>query len=281
MIRPLLATSLVVAASAAAYAAVATAPTILPTEWRLSAPPGTVVPTKTFPESAIPTADGRFLVVVESGAGTPGIRILDALTLATVRDIAIANVYGVPLADRTGSGFWVGTAADDTLVHLDAATGTLTQTIALPRGFWPAGIARSPDGATLAVSGDLADAIVLVDPETGVVRTPIRVSLPERADALVEHDVRNNPASGVVTTGSHPRASHSPPTAARCSSRAGRPRASPSSIPERARSSGRSPSAGIPSSWRPQRTAPGSSSPSPTTTRSARSTSRHARASRT
>ena len=204
MIRPLLATSLVVAASAAAYAAVATAPTILPTEWRLSAPPGTVVPTKTFPESAIPTADGRFLVVVEFGAGTPGIRILDARTLATVRDIAIANVYGVPLADRTGSGFWVGTAADDTLVHLDAATGTLTQTIALPRGFWPAGIARSPDGATLAVSGDLADAIVLVDPETGVVRTPIRVSLPERADALVEHDVRNNPASGVVTTGSHP-----------------------------------------------------------------------------
>lgn len=162
-----------VAGGAAAFAA--GSQVTLPTEWRLTPPPGLVASTKTFPESAVRTADGAHLIVVEGGAGSPGIAIFATRDLAHERDITLANVYGAPLADRSGNGFWVGTAADDSLVHIDAATGTRDRTIVLPRGFWPAAIARSPDGATLAASGDLAGAVVFVDLATSTVGAPIRV----------------------------------------------------------------------------------------------------------
>lgn len=201
------------------FAAVLGAPTILPTEWRLSPAPHDVAITKTFPESAVRTADGAHLIVVEGGAGSPGIRILAARTLAFERDIAIPNVYGVPLADRSGSGFWVGTAAGHALAHYDAASGESDRRIALPKFFWPAGIARSPDGKTLAVSGDLASAVVFVDlaqtpdsvappagalraaPVSAAVSAPIIVGAHAMSGALVEHDA-GGPSP--IDAGSHP-----------------------------------------------------------------------------
>ena len=179
--------------------------TMLPTEWQLAAAPGIVVATKTFPQSAVTTADGAHLIVVESGAGSPGIRILATRDLATERDIAMKDVYGVPLADATGSGFWIGTAQADGLAHVDAATGANDRTIALPHGFWPAGIARSPDGATLAVGGDTGDAIVFVNVASGAVSKPVKLRANAKDDdARVDHDVAENPANGAVATGSHP-----------------------------------------------------------------------------
>jgi YVTN family beta-propeller protein len=148
---------------------------VLPTEWHLSPPTGTEIATKTLPQSAVPTADRKHLIVLEGGAGSPGIRILDARTLATERDIAVEGAYGVPLPDRHGDGFWASTGAKDTLAHYAAGSGTNDRTIALPKKFWAAGIARSPDGKTLAVSGDLASAVVLIDEASGNAIATVKV----------------------------------------------------------------------------------------------------------
>jgi YVTN family beta-propeller protein len=148
---------------------------VLPTEWRLSPAPGTVVATKTLPQSAILTADRKHLVVLEGGAGSPGIRILDARTLQTERDIVVKGAYGVPLADPSGDGFWASTGAGDAIAHYLADSGTVDRTIALPKDFWAAAIARSPDGRTLAVSGDLAGAVALADESSGSVRATVKV----------------------------------------------------------------------------------------------------------
>lgn len=156
--------------AATALAAIAGYGVLLPTEWRLSPAPDRVAVTKTLPQSAVLTGDRKHLIVVEAGAGSPGIRILDARTLAFERDIPVRDVYGVPLPDPNGDGFWAGTGSGDSLAHYAAATGTADRPeIALPANFWPAAIARSPDGKTLAVSGDLDGAIVFVDQTSGKV----------------------------------------------------------------------------------------------------------------
>ena len=165
-------------AAACALGAVALAAregVMLPTEWTLSPPTGTVVATKTFPQSAVFTADGNRLIVVEGGAGSPGIRILNARTLDTERDIGVKGAYGVPLPDESSTGFWASTAGQDTIAHYDAATGVSDRSIALPAGFWAASIARANDHHTLAVSGDLADAILFVDTLAKDASAPVKV----------------------------------------------------------------------------------------------------------
>lgn len=148
---------------------------MLPTEWSLAPPAGIVVPTKTLPQSATFTADGNHLIVLEGGAGSPGIRILKASTLEFERDIAVRGAYGVPLADEASTGFWASTGAQDTIAHYDAATGVSDRSIALPKGFWAASIARGRDRTALAVSGDLADAVVFVNTLDGSASDPVKV----------------------------------------------------------------------------------------------------------
>jgi YVTN family beta-propeller protein len=113
------------------------------------------------------------LVALEGGAGPPQIRTLNSTTLATERALGLQGAFGVPLADATGSGFSAGTGGTDSLVHVDAAVGAIDRTIALLSGFWPSGLARSPDGRRLAVSGDLANAVVFIDLVSGSVGRPV------------------------------------------------------------------------------------------------------------
>jgi len=149
--------------------------TELPTEWTLAAPPSGSVATGTLPQGMATSADGKHLIVVEDGQAASDVRIFALPGLSLERTIALPGAAGAPLADPTGSGFWTGTAATDTLVHVDAASGATDRTIALPHPFWASAIARSPDGRTLAVSGDLANAVAFVDAASGTVARTVGV----------------------------------------------------------------------------------------------------------
>jgi YVTN family beta-propeller protein len=210
--------------AAAALAAIAGHGVVLPTEWRLSPAPDRVAVTKTLPQSAVLTGDRKHLIVVEAGAGSPGIRILDARTLALERDIPVQDAYGVPLPDPGGDGFWAGTGSRDTLAHYAAASGASDRPeIALPANFWPTAIARSPGGKTLAVSGDLAGAVVFVDEASGKVSGAVAVG-PHPAGlafsrdggtlyvanwggaTLSRIDVASRTGRGEIAVGRHPEA---------------------------------------------------------------------------
>ena len=149
--------------------------TLLPTEWHLSAPAGAVSATGTLPQGAALTADGAHLVVVEDGQAAAAVRIFDAKTLAFEHVVPMRGASGDPLPDSQGHGVWVSAAAQDALVHIDAASGIADGRIDLPHPFWAAAIARSPDGTQFAVSGELANEVVFVDVATSVVGTPIAV----------------------------------------------------------------------------------------------------------
>ncbi len=147
----------------------------LPTEWRLSAPTDIVATTGTLPQGAAPTADGKHLVVIEDGQAAAAARIFDARTLREERTIPLDGASGAPLADATGTTFWVSLAAKDAIAHVDAVTGAIDRTIAIPGPFWAAAIVRSPDGKKLAISGDLARAVRFVDLASGAVSAPVAV----------------------------------------------------------------------------------------------------------
>jgi len=203
--------------------ALATGSKWLPTEWSLSPPPDLVVATGTLPESVQLTADGAHLIVVESGSGSAGIGILDPASLATQRHVEMKNVYGQSLPDAGGSGFWIGTGADDTLAHIDAVNGATDRTIELPKGFWPSSPARSPDGTTIAVAGDLADSVAIADVASGKVTSVVKVGHHPAGAAFSrdgkslyvanwgEHsvsvvDVPSGTALGAIAVGLHPEA---------------------------------------------------------------------------
>ena len=160
---------------AVALGAAAAGWTTLPTEWSIAPPPDLVVPTRTLPVSARLTADGASVIVVEAGQGGEGIRLVDPSTLATQRRVDLRADFGEPVPDAQGAGFWVSAGNDDAVLHVDAALGKVDRTIALTKGFWPSALARSSDGKTLAVSGDLADAIVFVDLDSGKAGAPVKV----------------------------------------------------------------------------------------------------------
>ncbi len=195
----------------------------LPTEWSLAPPQDRVVATGTLPQGAALTSDGAHLVVVEDGQADADVRVFAAGDLKPERTIALAGASGPPLPDVAGSGFWVGLGAQDALAHVDAGDGSIDRTLALPEPFWVSAIVRSPDGATLAASGDAANAVVLIDPLHGIVSPRIRVGrhpngLAFSADgkrlfvanwaesSVSVIDVQNRIESATIPVGLHPEA---------------------------------------------------------------------------
>ncbi|HEY0797493.1 MAG TPA: beta-propeller fold lactonase family protein, partial [Candidatus Baltobacteraceae bacterium] len=163
----------------------------LPTEWFIAPPSGAVATTLTLPLSATLTADGRHLIVTEGGEGTPGIRILDPSSLALQREIPMHAVYGVPLPDLTGAGFWVSAAGDDMIVHGDAESGTIDRKIMLSRGCWPSAIARARGAVGfLYIPCESANSIALVnEPDAAMLF----------GETSILHNLGSHPAGIVVS----------------------------------------------------------------------------------
>ena len=122
----------------------------LPTEWRISTPNDLVATTGTLPQGAARTADGNHLVVVEDGEAAAAARIFDARTLHEERTIPLDGAVGAPLPDTTGTGFWVSLAARDAIVHVDALSGAIDRTVAIPgRRSRSAPILRARSGSSI------------------------------------------------------------------------------------------------------------------------------------
>lgn len=151
-----------------AVAVAQTAPIVLPNAWQIMPPSGPVGIVGTLPTGIALTRDGAHLVVVDAGYSSRGAkvdaRVLDAGTLATERTIPLPTVYGAPLRDANGDGMWLANTQTfgEQIAHIVPATGAVDRTISLPNPFFASAFARSPDGLTLAVSGDRANAVAIV-----------------------------------------------------------------------------------------------------------------------
>ena len=148
----------------------------LPTQWRVQAPQGSVGTLGTLPTGLVLSRDGSRVIELETGYSKPTLRVLDAHTLAEVHAVKLGGAYGAPLRDANGDGVWVAIAGTfgEQIAHVDTERGAIDATVSLPTPFWPAAIAHSPDG-TMAVAGDLANRIALIDPSTRTVSGTVDV----------------------------------------------------------------------------------------------------------
>jgi DNA-binding beta-propeller fold protein YncE len=164
------------------------APTIttLPTGWRIVGNDGPVATVGTLPEGLAITPDGARVIEVEGGYDKPALRVLDAATLHELRSVPLGGAFGVPLRDPDGDGVWVtipGTYQEQ-IAHVDTDRGIVDRDISLPLPFFPVALARSPDGALLAVAGDLGGRVAFVDPRAERVVATVRVGLHPAAVAF-------------------------------------------------------------------------------------------------
>lgn len=154
-------------ACAVLVTAVVAAPgvTLLPTGWSIRGADGAVATVGTLPQGLVMSRDGSRLIELEAGYRKPALRVLDAATLKELSSVKLDGAYGVPLRDPDGDGVWVSVAGSfqEQIAHVDTASGTVDRNVSLPLPFFPAALARAPDG-TLAVAGDLGNRVAFVDP---------------------------------------------------------------------------------------------------------------------
>jgi YVTN family beta-propeller protein len=157
-----------VAASMAVAAAQAPPPAIrLPNDWTIAPPGGPVTPTGTLPQGVTLSRDGSRAFVVDAGYAPPGLRIFDTKTLALLARVPLRDAFGSALRDAGSDNVWVAGASTNAIVHIDTAAGRIDRTVSLGNDFYAASIARSPDGTTLAVTGDSAGRVAFVDANDG------------------------------------------------------------------------------------------------------------------
>ena len=194
----------------------------LPNAWRIAPPGGPVATVGTLPTGLALSPDRAHLFVLETGYGKPALRMLDARTLATQRTLDLPNAYGSLFPDE--SGVWIAATQSfgEQIAHV-TFDGAVDRTISFPLPFFPAAVARSPDRATLAVAGDLANEVALVDAASGTIRKRIAVGrhpaalaysadgrtlyVALRAQALVQAlDVAHGTIRRAIAVGRHPDA---------------------------------------------------------------------------
>jgi len=219
--KRLLVGTILACAALGTYAAAQTGTLHLPNDWRI-APPGDVVGvTGTLPQGIVLSRDGTRAFVVDAGYAKPALRILDTKTLATTATVALKSAFGAPLRDVDGDGVWVAGGNADALFHIDTTVAKIDRTIDLGHDFFATSVVRSPDGTTLATTGELANRIAFVDEKSAAVTTwgtshhpKSAVFSPDSAKAYVtawsarsvDIAARDTGVKDIVTVGLHPAA---------------------------------------------------------------------------
>ncbi|MEA2664561.1 MAG: hypothetical protein QOI11_1505 [Candidatus Eremiobacteraeota bacterium] len=164
-IRAILITAAWTAALGTAAVIAAPGLTTLPTAWRIRGPEGAVATVGTLPSGIVLSRDGTRAIELEAGYANRTLRVLDAATLREERALELGGAFGAPLRDPDGDGVWVNVAGTfgEQVAHVDTARGAVDRAVTLPVPFYPVALARAP-GGMLAVAGDLANRVALVDP---------------------------------------------------------------------------------------------------------------------
>lgn len=128
----------------------------------------------TLPTGITTSRDGRRAFVLGTGHQKPALRVLDARSLQTLRTVRLANAFGTPVRDRNDDGVWAATSSfQDQIAHVDTDTGRVDRTVSLPIPFFASALAFSPNGKTLAVAGDFANRVALVDVASGTISATV------------------------------------------------------------------------------------------------------------
>lgn len=140
------------------------APIELPNAWKIVPPNGAIARTGTLPEGITLSHDGKRAFVVEGGWGPTGVRTIDLATMQTVERTDMKSAFGRALLDPIGDGVWVAAPSTNQISHI--LSGKIDRSVQFETDFYPVDVARSPDGKQLAVVGESANKVALLDADT-------------------------------------------------------------------------------------------------------------------
>ena len=149
---------------------------LLNSGWRLQ-PAGTQVPLDTLPMSSALSPDGRYLLVLNGGYNPPSISVLDVRATREIQRVPVADAWlGLAFSSK-GDRVWVGGGSQAAVLEFAFASGKLSLLRTFPvvpaekrtvRDFI-GDVAISPDGRMLYAADLYRDAIVVINPQSGVV----------------------------------------------------------------------------------------------------------------
>lgn len=153
----------------------------LPKGWKVS-PEGTRVSVGAFPTSSVVTPDGKYMVVLSSGS--PG--SLSVIDLAAGKETSRAPVADAWLGlaiTKAGDKVYVGGGARAAVFEFALVNGALTAGRTFPLVAANARTAQdfagdvqfAPDGHLLYVASVFRNAVVVINPQSGVVVSQIRI----------------------------------------------------------------------------------------------------------
>src|ERR1700682_6264982 len=125
-------------------AVAATNVTTLPTGWKIRGSDGPVATVGTLPTGLALSRDGSRVFVLETRHRKPALRVLAAPTLKEIRSVPLSGAFGAPLRDADGDGVWIAAPGtfQETIAHIDTATGTVDKTVSLPVPFYPVALTQ-------------------------------------------------------------------------------------------------------------------------------------------
>lgn len=149
---------------------------LLNSGWRLQ-PAGRQVPLDTLPMSAALSPDGRYLLVLNGGYNPPTISVLDARAARELERVPVADAWlGLAFSPK-GDRVWAGGGSQAAVFEFTFRQGKLTPLRTFPvvpaeertvRDFI-GDVVLSPDGRLLYAADLYRDAIVVINPQTGVI----------------------------------------------------------------------------------------------------------------
>jgi DNA-binding beta-propeller fold protein YncE len=201
---------------------------ILPNGWRIQ-PAGKQVPLSTFPMSSALSPDGRYLLVLNGGYRPPSVSVIEVASAAVVDTAPVADGWlGLTFTPK-GDRVYVGGGSQGAVFEFAFAAGKLTPARTFPvvdpakrtnRDFI-GDVALSPDGHLLYAADLYRDAVVVINPQSGMVidrfrtgRRPYRILFhPDGKSYFVTHwadgnlghyDTATGARLATVRIGAHP-----------------------------------------------------------------------------
>ncbi len=135
---------------------------------RLITPAGTQTTLGNFPLGLASTPDGKFLLVVNNGAGPQSVQVVAAATGEVAQTVPVRTVFNGVVVSPDGTRIFVAGGGAQAVLTFRFAGGKLTPTPAIPILGYPSGLALSPDGNTLYVTCNLTRRVVALDTARGV-----------------------------------------------------------------------------------------------------------------
>src|SRR5579871_490902 len=133
---------------------------------RLITPAGKRITLGNFPLGLVETPDGRYLIVVNNGAGRQSLQVVETATGAVIQTEPVHTVFnGVAVSPDGRRVYAAGGGANAVLVYA-FAQGRLAPEAPISLAGYPTGLALAPDGKTLCITCNLARHVAVLDTST-------------------------------------------------------------------------------------------------------------------